>query len=581
MTDDTDDGRTDEPLRTDWSLVADRGPGRRDVLKTLGLACLTGGTIGQFSSPTRATRGHPRRGVSGLFRWVWAEQSKLVDGRGDRRDRFGTSVAVDGDTAVVGAPIDEDAGSVAVFRLRNGQWVETATLTANDGRDDDGLGRSVAVDGTTVLAGAPGTDRPNGSDSGAAYVFTRSGGRWSQAAKLVPTDGDRDDAFGWSVALDGSTALVGAHGDEDPYGKLGGAAYAFTRAGGRWSQQAKLTANDGDSGDTFGWSVAVDGDTALVGAYDDEDPNGGDAGSAYAFTRSNGQWTQQAKLLPTDGDSGDWFGWAVALDGETGLVGAPGDEDPNGRSAGSAYVFTRSNGQWAQETKLVASDGANTDIFGWSAALEDSTALVGAAADANPNGNAVGSAYLFTRAGGGWPEQAKLTAPDGDPDDWFGSSVAIDSGNRFPLDETALVGAPLDEDPNGADAGSAYVFGQTFRYPIFLPDPTDVPDELFAVVVPRTEAFAPTDHLVVESLRFVHPDLVAEYGRYPDLAAADAGAEPVDIQVTDATDDGAADLLVRFRTASVPLDGAERAEGVLVGKTKTGQTLVGKTEVED
>jgi len=176
-------------------------------------------------------------------------------------------------------------------------------------------------------------------------VFTGDGGDWSQSAKLADDDGDSGDRFGDSAALssDGTTALVGASEDEDPNGTEAGSAYVFTGDGDEWSQSAKFAAEDGAGGDFFGWSVALssDGTTALIGAVFDDDPNGGDAGSAYVFTGDGGEWGQSAKLAADDGDSGDWFGWSVALssDGTTALVGAKTDEDPNGAEAGSAYVF--------------------------------------------------------------------------------------------------------------------------------------------------------------------------------------------------------------------------------------------------
>mgnify|MGYP000728304901 CR=1 FL=1 len=276
-------------------------------------------------------------------------------------------------------------------------------------------------------------------------------GGWSQQVKLTPDDGDPIDSFGSSVTLDGARALVGAYGDEDPNGDDAGSAYVFERTNGSWTQQAKLTPDDGDAGDYFGVTVALDGGMALVGAYGDEDPNGDAAGSAYVFERSTGSWTQQAKLTPDDGDAEDLFGDAVALDGATALVGAPWDEDPNGDAAGSAYVFERTNGSWTQQAKLIPDDGDADDLFGDAVALDGDRALVGANGDEGPNGDYAGSAYVFERSNGSWAQQAKLTPDDRDRRDSFGDSVVLDGG-------TALVGANGDEDPNGANAGSAYVF---------------------------------------------------------------------------------------------------------------------------
>jgi hypothetical protein len=363
-------------------------------------------------------------------------------------------------------------------------------LTATDGDSGDVFGFSVAVssDGTTALIGAPGDEGPNGPNAGSVYVFTESGGTWNQQQKLTTSDGDSRGLFGGSVAVssDGTTALIGALQDEDPSGALAGSAYVFTESEGTWSQQQKLTATDGDREDLYGESVAVssngitarrrrqaarptptnsvavssDGTTALIGALRDENPNGRLAGAAYVFTESGGTWSQQQKLAATDGDSEDLFGFSVAVssDGTTALIGAPGDEDPNGPDAGSVYVFTESGGTWSQQQKLTATDGDREDLFGESVAVssDGTTALIGASGDEDPNGDNTGSAYVFTESEGTWSQQQKLAATDGDIGGLFGGSVAVSTDGT-----TALIGAQRDVDPNGPGAGSVYVFTES------------------------------------------------------------------------------------------------------------------------
>ncbi|WP_238330951.1 FG-GAP repeat protein, partial [Haloglomus irregulare] len=425
---------------------------------------------------------------------TWNQQQKLTTSDGDSRGLFGGSVAVssDGTTALIGALQDEDpsgalAGSAYVFTESEGTWSQQQKLTATDGDREDLYGESVAVssngitarrrrqaarptptnsvavssDGTTALIGALRDENPNGRLAGAAYVFTESGGTWSQQQKLAATDGDSEDLFGFSVAVssDGTTALIGAPGDEDPNGPDAGSVYVFTESGGTWSQQQKLTATDGDREDLFGESVAVssDGTTALIGASGDEDPNGDNTGSAYVFTESEGTWSQQQKLAATDGDIGGLFGGSVAVstDGTTALIGAQRDVDPNGPGAGSVYVFTESEGTWSQQQKLAATDGDIGGLFGGSVAVstDGTTALIGAQRDVDPNGPGAGSVYVFTESEGTWSQQQKLAATDGDRRDRFGRSVAGSSDGT-----TALIGAFADEDPNGRAAGSAYVF---------------------------------------------------------------------------------------------------------------------------
>ncbi|MCZ7683466.1 MAG: FG-GAP repeat protein [Sandaracinaceae bacterium] len=200
------------------------------------------------------------------------------------------------------------------------------------------------------------------------------------------------------------------------------------------TEQAKLEASDGAANDQLGWSVALDGDTALVAAVHDDTSGGTDAGSAYVFVRSGTAWTQQAKLEASDGAASDYFGISVALDGDTALVGARADDTSGGTNAGSAYVFVRSGTTWTAQTKLEASDGAAGDAFGYSVALDGDSALVGAPYDDTSRGTNAGSAYLFVRSGTTWTRQARLEAGDGAAEDRFGISVALDG-------DTALAGA--------------------------------------------------------------------------------------------------------------------------------------------
>jgi len=214
-----------------------------------------------------------------------------------------------------------------------------------------------------------------------------------------------------------------------------------------WPEQDKITASDGAAGDYFGYSVSIDGDYALIGAYYDGD-NGPTSGSAYVFKRSGATWTEEAKLTASDGAVGDCFGISVSIDGDYALIGAYGNDD-NGDYSGSAYVFKRSGTTWTEEAKLTASDGAADDYFGRFVSIDGDYALIGAFAD-DDNGANSGSAYVFKRSGTTWTEEAKLTASDGAADDYFGCSVSVNG-------DYALLTAYGDDD-NGVDSGSAYVF---------------------------------------------------------------------------------------------------------------------------
>ena len=295
----------------------------------------------------------------------------------------------------------------------------------------------------TEYVGALGDD-DNGDHSGSAYLFDTTTGQ--QLFKLLADDGAADDNFGNSVAISGATAIVGAWKDDDN-GTSSGSAYLFDTTTGL--QIAKLLPKDGAAADEFGNSVAISGAIAIVGSRLDDD-NGFTSGSAYLFDATTGQ--QIAKLLPNDGAPGDAFGSSVAISGNTAIVGSSND-DAKGPGSGSAYLFDATTG--TQITKLLADDGAAHDHFGsTSVAISGAIAIVGARLD-DDNGVDSGSAYLFDI---GEPENsvqiAKLLADDGAEDDSFGRSVAISAATGK---EIAIVGAWRDDD-NGNQSGSAYLF---------------------------------------------------------------------------------------------------------------------------
>jgi nucleoside-specific outer membrane channel protein Tsx len=355
------------------------------------------------------------------------EKAKLTASDGAAGDQFGASVAISNSTAVVGAwAKDSSTGAAYVFvRSETGTWSEQAKLTASDGVESGFFGQSVAVSGSTAVVGAFGRD--------AAYVFVRSGTIWSQQAELTASDGAPGDGFGISVALSGSRLVVGS----DFNNGVTGAAYVFVRSATAWSEQAKLTASDGAGYDRFGGSVAISGSSVVVGAV------GNDfyTGAAYVFERAGMTWPERAKLTASDGAGFERFGESVAITGSRVVVGASGHPD-----AGAAYVFVRSEtGTWSEQAKLTASDGVVGDRFGSSVAIVGPTAVAGAPG----RKTSTGAAYVFVRSGTTWPQQARLTASDGARRDGLGSSVAI-SGSRV------IVGAPsVSRTPS---TGAAYLY---------------------------------------------------------------------------------------------------------------------------
>ncbi len=381
--------------------------------------------------------------------WLWTQEAKLTAGDGTNGDQLGYTVSLSGDTALLGAPWDDDAGSSSgsayVFVRSGTTWSQQAKLTASDAASHDNFGYSVSLSGFTALVGSP-EDDDGGAASGSTYVFVRSGTNWTQQVKLTAPDAGANDYFGRSVSLSGDTALIGAYLDDDG-GSASGSSYVFERSGTLWSQQAKLTASDGAPGDQFGGAVSLSGDTALVGAAEDDDL-GSESGSAYVFVRTGTTWNQQTKLTAGDGAADDLFGSSVSYMNDRAIVGAYGDDDA-GSESGSAYVFGRVGISWSQTAKLTASDAAPGDRFGWSVSIIDRTALVSAL---RGDGAAVdsGSVYAFGLSGTTWFENSEIHGTDTAADDEFGRSLSF-------FADTLLVGAPLDDDVGGW-SGSAYVF---------------------------------------------------------------------------------------------------------------------------
>jgi len=448
-----------------WTLIEHLTPSDGVASQWLGFSVAISGTNAIAGSPYDTIGANTAQGSAYIFRVLgtgWTQEAQKAASDGAGADHLGSSVAISGDTAVVGASADDvganaDQGSAYVFVRSGTGWTEQAHLFATtDGAAGDNFGVSVAVYRDTVIVGADKHDH-GGTDQGSAYVFTRSGTTWTQQTELNSSDGAAGDAFGHSVGIDGNTAIIGAHQHTVGGNANQGSAYVFSRSGVTWSQQAQLTASDGASDDHFGTSVAMSGTTAIVGANLDDAPSA-DQGSAYVFVSSGSVWTEQAHLTASDGAATDHFGTSVAISGDTAIVGADADDVGVNGDQGSAYVFTRSGSVWSEQAHLTASDGSAADNFGVSVGISGDTAVVGSYLDGVGANAAQGSAYVFTRTTGTWTQQSHLTATGGAASDDFGNSVAI-SGDKI------VVGAPLSDAsvsiplaPQAADQGAAFFF---------------------------------------------------------------------------------------------------------------------------
>lgn len=442
-----------------------------------------------------------------------AQQRYLKPNLPEAGDSFGFSASLSGDTLVMGAfgddsssafingdPTDNGApmsGAAYVFVRTNGVWSQQAYLKASNAQREDRFGTSVSVSGETIVVGAPfedsdatGVDSDQGSNraqsSGAAYVFVRFGpGFWTQQAYLKPSNTAEGDGFGSRVAVSGDTVVVGASGeDSNARGVSGdqtndaaansGAAYVFSRTNNAWSQSAYLKASDARAGDSFGASIAMSGDTVAIGAAIEDR-----SGAVYVFQRS-GNWFEQGRLRASNAQAGDEFGVSVAVSGDTLVVGAYREDsnatgvngsqfDDNALESGAAYVFKRSNGSWAQQAYLKASNTGANDLFGFSVAVHGDTILVGATlesssatgidGDQSNNGTILsGACYLFAAEGNTWIQQAYIKASNTGFEDFFGTAVSVSGGSAVVGSPNERSGSVTDQSDNSAaQAGAGYV----------------------------------------------------------------------------------------------------------------------------
>jgi hypothetical protein len=458
------------------------------------------------------------------------QQGYLKASNTNAGDIFGLSVALSGDTLVVGAPQEgssatgingnqgdntaPNSGAVYVFTRTAGVWTQQAYLKASNTNASDEFGYSVAISGDTLVVGAHfeasnatginGNQADNSAqNAGAVYVFTRTAGVWTQQAYLKASNTDAGDEFGTNVVLSGDTLAVGALGEgsnatgvngnqADNTAPVTGAVYVFTRAGGVWTQEAYLKASN-HSG-AFGYSLALKDDTLAVGAPfewgaatgingDQFDNTAAEAGAVYVFTRTAGVWSQEAYLKASNTDAGDRFGGGVGLDDNTLVVGARfeasgasgvnADQTNNSApNAGAVYVFTRTAGVWAQQAYLKASNaGANRnfagsvaiigDIVAVGARLEDSNATGIDGDQANSNAPDSGAVYLFARSGGIWTQKSYVKASNSNTGDEFGVFVAL-SGTSLAVgsyrEDSNATGVNGNQADNSAqDSGAVYI----------------------------------------------------------------------------------------------------------------------------
>ena len=477
-----------------WTRTQELSAGDRRAGDTFGYSTALSSNTAIIGAPGNDSL----RGSAYIFEWqtngVWIQSSNLTASDRVTNDNFGFSVSISEDFAIIGAYGDDMLkGSAYVFEKKsNGNWSEVVKLTASDGNAIDGFGYSVSISGNFAIIGASGNDGLRGS----AYVFENTNGNWSEITNLTAADGGIGDQFGFSVSILGDVCLIGARGNSG----YRGAAYVFQKqSNGEWIQTNKLTANDGTSGDQFGFSVSLREDFCIVGANSNDnakgaayifqkqidgtwiqsnklvagagsngdqfgfsvsafgdnvamstiqnDSIGSNSGVSYIFQKTSGNWVERSKLFIRDqSEAYAYFGRSVAISGDNAIIGAFFENDQKG----SAYLFERqTGGNWLQTDKLAASDSQSGDLFGYSVSISGDYAVISAHQN-DDDGNNSGSAYIFQKQEGNWSERAKIIASDGVAHDNFGYSVFIDG-------DFCLVGAKGDN----ASTGSAYLFNRS------------------------------------------------------------------------------------------------------------------------
>jgi hypothetical protein len=468
------------------------------------------------------------RRASRLVQYAYGKASNTGTG-----DYFGYTVALSGDTLAIGAYLEDNAaqgaggnrddnsaensGAVYVFRRTGTFWQQEAYLKASNSGVSDYFGTSVALSDDTLAVGASGEDSVaqgvggsqddnSAENSGAVYVFRRTGTAWQQEAYLKASNSGTEDIFGYTVALSGNTLAVGAHGEDsaaqgvdgnqdDNSAANSGAVYVFRRTGTAWQQEVYLKASNSGTEDIFGYTVALSDDTLATGAFgedsaaqsvggDQNDESAESSGAVYVFRRTGTVWQQEAYLKASNSGTVDHFGYDVAVAGDTLAVGSIYEDsttqgvdgnqyDDSAANSGAVYVFRRTGTDWQQEAYLKSSNSGTGDEFGTSVALSGDTLAVGAIQEDSAaqgvggdqddsSATASGALYVFRRTGTGWQQEAYLKASNSGADDFFGVSVALSDDTLAVgalYEDSAAQGVEGNQDDNFAtNSGAVYIF---------------------------------------------------------------------------------------------------------------------------
>ena len=374
---------------------------------------------------------------------------------GEAGDKFGTSVSISGDYAVIGSPgfansVGNKNGKAYVFKRSGSSWIQEVILApfANPG---DHFGHSVAISGDYIVVGSPYAGINQNTNRGKVHIFKRTGTSWTQTINFSASDGMMNDEFGISVAISGDYAVVGSHRHNTNGNNDQGKAYVFKRTGTSWAQESTLMASDGAADDYFGISVSISGDYVVVGSHLHNTDGNDNQGKAYVFKRTNTTWAQESALFADDGAIGDLFGFSVSISGDYVIVSSHLHNSNGNNNQGKAYIFKRTDTSWAQEATLLANDGLSNDQFSASVSISGDYAIIGSYLHDINGIFGIGKAYVFRRSGTSWIQEEALVAGDGEGGSNFGLSVAISSNNT-------IVGSLHHDTDGNQDQGKVYFY---------------------------------------------------------------------------------------------------------------------------
>lgn len=408
------------------------------------------------ASQTKNNYGSPS-GSAYIFELIegeWLQTHELFSADRFGYGYFGHSVSLINNRALVGAYrlYDSDtngAGAAFIFDLVSSNWVESQKLFMEDGRNGDSFGYSVDLSENRLIIGAYREEDTGFTNSGSAYIYDLNDGIWSLSQKLTTTIKNSYDYFGFSVSINGDHALIGAYGN-DAISEDAGAAYIFDYNGSEWTQSSMLLPLINNNPKNFGSSTKLHNNQAIIGVLYHNN-NGFDSGAAYIFEQTNQQWLQTQIIRPNDGDTQDLFGFSLGASSTALFISSIVDDD-NGPNSGSVYTFKQNNGLWSQDEKLNSNEiiGSTQDSFGISVSFKGNRVAIGAHLDDDKGYNS-GSVYIFDLINDSWNLTQKITANDIDENSYFGYSVSL-SGDRL------LIGAPQGIFVGTGDIGSAYIF---------------------------------------------------------------------------------------------------------------------------